>query len=411
MTRAAAWRTASQPAAPRGEARRIGDVAGDELDPFREALARGGPPHQEAQLVARREGGDDAATEETGRAGDQNLQAGGPPAALAATARASARASAKQVAERRFDAALRRPAEGPQARGVAAEAGHVDRPQLLRILLEAHRETREGDEARKELGDRVVLAAREVVDLPGPRSFGEPDERRHGVVDVHEVAPGREVADREDRGGTGLDRGQLRREGGQREARSLAGTDQIERAHDRGAGGERQPLGGRLGQRVGRTRRDLAALGNRLRRVRNEAVDLGARHEDARGQPRAEVTTCSTPSTLTAKYSGIRRQDSPTCESAARCTMRSGAKRSTAPESAASVADVDREADGRGRQLVLIDRHRSHRVPRGGEPRHHPATHETGRAGDEDAQRLETGLGAARGEATALYFRAMRWRQ
>ncbi len=302
----------------------------------------------------------------------------------------------EEVAERRFDAALRRPAEGPQTRGVAAETGHVHRPQLLRILLEAHREPREGDEARKELGDRVVLAAREVVDLPGPRSFGEPCERRHGIVDVHEVAPGREVADREDRGGAALDRGQLRREGGQGEARSLAGTDEIERAHDGGARGERQALGGRLGQRVGRTRRDLAALGDRLRRVRNEAVDLGARHEDegttaGRGDDvlDAEDIDREVVGNPPPRLSDMRERREVHDALGGEAVDHPGERR--------EVADVDRKADGRDRQLVLIDRDRSHRVPRGGKPRHHPATHETGRAGDEDSQRLETGLGEREG--------------
>lgn len=57
------------------------------------------------------------------------------------------------------------------------------------------------------------------------------------------------------------------------------------------------------------------------------------------------------------------------------------------------VTDVDREANNRGRQLVLVDRHRPDRMSRLDEPPHQPPAHEAGGAGDEDAEAHGIGLG------------------
>jgi len=118
-----------------------------------------------------------------------------------------------------------------------------------------------GDQTIEQLGDRMVLATREVEDLPRPGILGEPGKGRDGVVHMHEITAGGEIADREDGLGAALDRDQLLRETGQSEARGLAGPDQVERTHDGGTRGERLPLGGGLGQRIGRTRRHRAVLG------------------------------------------------------------------------------------------------------------------------------------------------------
>ena len=298
----------------------------------------------------------------------------------------------EEIAQRHVHSALRRPVEPPEPRRVAAETRHVDRPQLLRILLAADGQTRQGDQALEQLGYRMVLATGEIENRSRLRILREPLEGLDCIFDVNEVAAGREVAHLEHRIGAVLDGGELRRKARQREIRRLAGADEVERAHDRGASGEREPLGSRLGQCIGRARRDLAIFGYRLRRVRYETVDLGARHEQNRTGSSGSQDVLDTQHV---DREVVRNPPPRLAHVGKRCEVHDavGSEARDDIRHRRGIADIDCESRLRCRDHVLVDRHGAHSMPRRREPRHQPPPHETGRAGDEDAKATRSGRG------------------
>ena len=257
---------------------------------------------------------------------DRDYNAGAPRAPSQRSASASSRPRAGC------------PAEGAQLAGVA-ERGAGGRPAACASgpARSSASTPASSMQPRQGLADRHRAAAGEVVDLRRARrarpADGRPRRRRRR---------GRSRASRSrlptrmtGSCSPACDRRELRREGGEREARGLAAAHQVEGAHhDRATGEGRSALPPPWSGRRGSAARQAGPRGSAAP-PRARAVDLGARGEDhpPSRRPRRAGSRCRR--TLTRKYSSGRSQDSPTCERPARWTIASGWAAATARASAA----------------------------------------------------------------------------
>ncbi len=329
-----------------------------------------------------RERRDDPAAEETGRAGDEDPQARAFRAARASAKRSPSAASTPRCG---FQPRARSRAASPHRRGTSTGRSFSG---------SSRQHTARPDRAIRRSSSSPIERSTPLARLKISPGCGSSASRASAVTASSMCTKSRRAerlpTARSGSAPNSIAASWAAKEGSAKLCR-LPGADQIEGAHDRGAGGEHQPLGGGLGHGIGRSRRNLAALGDRLLFVRNEAIDLGARHEEERtaagsGQdvfdsenvdrevvrdPAPRLTDVGERREMHDAVGGESRDDLAQC---------------------AGIADIDREPVGRSRQFVLVDRHRPHPVPSPLEPSHQPSPHEAGGAGDQDAQRHESGL-------------------